>query len=102
MKGAIGLRIKEADELAGISVRTLHHYDRIGLLWPDNVTESGYWEYFEENLETLQQILFFRELGFPLKQIKLRRLSPTPISIGRKHWNCIIKCFRKRGNIWIR
>jgi DNA-binding transcriptional MerR regulator len=51
-------------------VRTLHHYDEIGLLIPDDTTRSGYRVYSDENLETLQQILFFRELGFPLKKIK--------------------------------
>lgn len=64
------MRVKELAELAGISVRTLHHYDEIGLLVPDEVTEAGYRIYSERNVETLQQILFFRELGFPLKRIK--------------------------------
>jgi len=64
------MRVKEVAELAGISVRTLHHYDEIGLLVPDGVTEAGYRIYSERNLEMLQQILFFRELGFPLKRIK--------------------------------
>jgi DNA-binding transcriptional MerR regulator len=61
------MRVKEVADLAGISVRTLHHYDEIGLLVPDGVTEAGYRIYSERNLEMLQQILFFRELGFPLK-----------------------------------
>jgi len=64
------MKVKEVAELVGISVRTLHHYDEIGLLTPDETTESGYRVYSERNLELLQQILFFRELGFPLKTIK--------------------------------
>jgi len=64
------MKVKEVAELAGISVRTLHHYDEIGLLKPDETTESGYRIYTEDNLDTLQQILFFKELGFPLKEIK--------------------------------
>ncbi|QGG57931.1 MerR family transcriptional regulator [Paenibacillus sp. FSL W8-1187] len=64
------LKVKEAAELAGVSVRTLHHYDEIGLLHPEEATESGYRLYSPRDLKTLQQILFFRELGFPLKQIK--------------------------------
>ncbi|MGU3471339.1 MerR family transcriptional regulator [Paenibacillus sp. D51F] len=64
------LKVKEAAELAGISVRTLHHYDEIGLLHPEEATESGYRLYSDRDLAMLQQILFFRELGFPLKQIK--------------------------------
>lgn len=75
IKGEIQMtmRVKEVADLVGISVRTLHHYDEIGLLTPDETTESGYRLYSNENLETLQQILFFKELGFPLK--KLKRLS---------------------------
>jgi DNA-binding transcriptional MerR regulator len=64
------MKVKEVAELAGISVRTLHHYDEIGLLVPDGETEAGYRVYSESNLELLQQILFFRELGFSLKRIK--------------------------------
>ncbi|MFC3769424.1 MerR family transcriptional regulator [Paenibacillus sp. GCM10012303] len=71
------LKISEVAELAGISVRTLHHYDEIGLLTPEEVTEAGYRLYSDGNLETLQQILFFKELGFPLKQIKEIMSSPS-------------------------
>ncbi|KZE39862.1 MerR family transcriptional regulator [Bhargavaea cecembensis] len=62
-------KVKEVAELTGISIRTLHHYDRIGLLSPEQVTEAGYRQYSDRDLETLQQILFFRELGFQLKRI---------------------------------
>jgi len=62
-------KVKEVAELTGVSVRTLHHYDRLGLLTPEHTTEAEYRQYSEENLETLQEILFFRELGFPLKNI---------------------------------
>ncbi|SFI30172.1 MULTISPECIES: MerR family transcriptional regulator [unclassified Bacillus (in: firmicutes)] len=64
------MKVKEVADLVGISVRTLHHYDEIGLLTPEETTESGYRLYSDDNLETLQQILFFKELGFPLKKIK--------------------------------
>lgn len=67
------MRVKEVADLVGISVRTLHHYDEIGLLTPDETTESGYRLYSNENLETLQRNFVFKELGFPLK--KLKRLS---------------------------
>ncbi|MEY8350727.1 MerR family transcriptional regulator [Bacillus cereus] len=71
------MRVKEVADLVGISVRTLHHYDEIGLLIPDEMTDSGYRLYSNENLETLQQILFFKELGFPLKKIKEIIMSPS-------------------------
>lgn len=64
------MKVKEVADLVGISVRTLHHYDEIGLLTPEKTTSAGYRIYSDKNLETLQQILFFKELGFPLKKIK--------------------------------
>ncbi|HEX7064345.1 MAG TPA: MerR family transcriptional regulator [Bacillales bacterium] len=70
-------KVKEVADLVGISVRTLHHYDEIGLLPPAETTESGYRLYSESDLETLQQILFFKELGFPLKKIKEVVNSPS-------------------------
>ncbi|MFY0761561.1 MerR family transcriptional regulator [Metabacillus dongyingensis] len=71
------MKVKEVADLVGISVRTLHHYDEIGLLTPDGATDSGYRLYSNENLETLQQILFFKELGFPLKKINEVISSPS-------------------------
>ena len=62
--------ISQAAELAGISIRTLQYYDEIGLLKPSKLTQSGYRLYDEEALQKLQQILFFRELGFKLKEIR--------------------------------
>ena len=73
----MGMKISEAAALAGVSVRTLHHYDQIGLLVPSETTDAGYRMYSEENLEMLQQILFFKELGFPLKQIQEILTSPS-------------------------
>lgn len=63
------MTVKEVSELANVSVRTLHHYDDIGLLKPVETTDAGYRLYNEESLERLQTILLFRELRFPLKQI---------------------------------
>ncbi|WP_070120058.1 MerR family transcriptional regulator [Bacillus marinisedimentorum] len=71
------MKVKEVADLVGISVRTLHHYDEIGLLIPEKTNEAGYRAYTDENLETLQQILFFKELGFPLKKIKKILDSPS-------------------------
>ncbi len=71
------LKINEAAKLTGISVRTLHYYDEIGLLHPCEVTESGYRLYDDKSLEQLQHILFFRELGFALKDIQGILTSPA-------------------------
>ena len=62
--------IREVTELAGVSARTLRYYDEIGLLKPARVSEAGYRFYGERELELLQQILFYRERGFDLKQIQ--------------------------------
>ena len=64
------LSISETARFCGVSVRTLHYYDQIGLLAPSEITESGYRYYKDEALEKLQQILFYRELEFPLKEIQ--------------------------------
>ncbi|MBT2716050.1 MerR family transcriptional regulator [Bacillus sp. ISL-57] len=66
----MAMKVKELADLVGISVRTLHYYDEIGLLSPEEITDAGYRLYSNDNLEMLQQILFFRELGMPLKEIK--------------------------------
>lgn len=62
--------VNEVSKLTGVSVRTLHYYDAIGLLKPTTVTEAGYRLYDDTVLERLQQILLFRELAFSLKEIK--------------------------------
>lgn len=62
--------VKEVSKLTGISVRTLHHYDAIGLLKPTEVTEAGYRLYDDAALGRLQTVLLFRELQFSLKEIK--------------------------------
>lgn len=66
----MNLKINDTAKLTGVTVRTLHYYDEVGLLKPSIVTDSGYRLYDEQNLEMLQQILFFRELDFSLNQIK--------------------------------
>ncbi|HEM3650681.1 MerR family transcriptional regulator [Streptococcus suis] len=62
--------VKQVSRLTGLTVRTLHHYDQIGLLKPAFVAENGYRYYNQENLARLQEILLFRELDFPLKDIQ--------------------------------
>ena len=62
--------VKELSKLAGVTPRTLHHYDAIGLLKPSRVGNNGYRYYGDESLLRLQQILFYRELDMPLEDIK--------------------------------
>ena len=61
--------VSEVSKLTGVSVRTLHYYDKIGLLKPTEITESGYRLYDDTVLERLQYILLFRELEFSLDDI---------------------------------
>lgn len=68
--------VKEVSKITGISVRTLHYYDEIGLFKPTLVSEAGYRLYDDKALENLQQILFFREFDMPLKEIKAVLMNP--------------------------
>ena len=68
--------VKEVSELTGISVRTLHYYDEIGLFKPTEVTEAGYRLYDDKAIDKLGQILVFRELDLPLADIKLIMDNP--------------------------
>lgn len=64
------MTVKEVSDLTGVSIRTLHYYDQLGLLPAAGHTDSGYRLYDDAALERLQQILLFRELEFPLKDIQ--------------------------------
>jgi DNA-binding transcriptional MerR regulator len=75
-------KVKEVADMAGISVRMLHHYDKIGLLRPESVSPAGYRLYTDKDLENLQQVLFFKELEFSLQEIKGIISSPN---FDRKH-----------------
>ena len=70
-------KINEVSNVSGVSIRTLQYYDNIGLLKATKRTESGYRLYDDTALEQLQQILLFRELKFPLKEIKIMMSSPN-------------------------
>lgn len=71
------LHIKEFAKLTGVSVRTLHFYDEIGLLKPSSVDEQNGYRFYDENsLTRMQEILFYRELDFPLKEIRTILSSP--------------------------
>ena len=68
--------VHEVAKLTGITARTLHYYDKIGLLKPSIITEAKYRQYTDDDLTRLQEILFFREVGFALKEIKELLDSP--------------------------
>lgn len=72
------LSIGQAAGLLGVSVRALRHYDRIGLVKPAETGENGYRYYDREAIALLQQVLFYRELGFALKDIKPLLQAPEP------------------------
>ncbi|MFD7448235.1 MerR family transcriptional regulator [Kitasatospora sp. NPDC059827] len=69
MNGDEGYAVGAVAKIAKVTVRTLHHYDEIGLLSPAGRTRAGYRRYVDADLDRLQQILFYRELGFALEEI---------------------------------
>lgn len=70
MADTINLTVRQLAKLASVTARTLHYYDEIGLLKPDAVEENGYRRYGEPAVLRLQQILFYREMDFPLETIR--------------------------------
>jgi MerR family transcriptional regulator, thiopeptide resistance regulator len=68
--------------LSGVTIRTLHHYDEIGLLSPDGRSDAGYRVYEEADLERLRRILFYRELGFTLKEVQAIVDDPGTDAMG--------------------
>src|SRR4051794_8990724 len=68
-RGGFRVNVGEVAVLAGVTVRTLHHYDRIGLLSPSERTPAGYRRYTPSDLDRLHQVLVYRALGFPLEEI---------------------------------
>ena len=81
--------VKQLSDLAGVSPRTLHYYDEIGLLKPPSIGDNGYRYYNEESALRLQQILFYRELDVPLKEIQRIISSPNfnPLDALEKHFD---------------
>jgi len=80
--------VKQLSTLAGVSIRTLHYYDQIGLLKPESVGANGYRYYGEDALLLLQQILFYRELDLPLEEI--RKIT------GRKDFDALVALEKHR------
>jgi DNA-binding transcriptional MerR regulator len=82
-----GLTVGELAKRTGVSVRTLHHYEAIGLLAPANRTKAGYRLYGQADVAQLQQVLSLRQLGFGLDQIRefLKRRDASPLQIIEMH-----------------
>ena len=77
-----GYTVGRVADLSGVTIRTLHHYDEIGLLSPGGRNASGYRLYADSDLERLRQILFYRELGFDLKDISAIVDDPRTDALG--------------------
>ena len=75
-------QVGEVARISGVTIRTLHHYDQIGLLVPSERTAAGYRRYSEADLDRLHQILTYRELGFPLEEIADLLAEPRTGAIG--------------------
>jgi MerR family transcriptional regulator, thiopeptide resistance regulator len=80
--GTVGYSVGQVAALAGVTIRTLHHYDEVGLLSPGGRSAAGYRIYETSDLERLQQILFYRELGFTLKEISTIVDDPRTDAVG--------------------
>lgn len=89
--------VKQLSKLAGVTPRTLHHYDAIGLLKPSRIGDNGYRYYGEESLLRLQQILFYRELDIPLDEIKqiMGRHDFDVLGALRSHKEALLKQARR-------
>ena len=83
-------------QISGVSKRTLRYYDEIGLLRPERVNPNGYRIYGQMQVDLLQQILFYRELGLPLEEI--REIIKNPGFDRERLWRTILQPFcRKKG-----
>lgn len=91
------LTVSEVARLAGVTVRTLHHYDRIGLVPPSARSRSGYRLYDDADLERLQEVLFYRELGFGLDRIRELARGPDHDRGGAlRHQRTLLAARRQR------
>ncbi|KUJ41333.1 transcriptional regulator [Streptomyces albus subsp. albus] len=79
----MGYSVGQVAGFAGVTVRTLHHYDEVGLLRPGSRSHAGHRRYDDADLDRLQQILYYRELGFPLDQVAV--LLDDPATDPREH-----------------
>ncbi len=90
--------VQKLSQIAGISTRTLRYYDEIGILKPARMNSSGYRIYGKAEVDQLQQILFYRELGVNLEKIK--RLLRHPLLIKPRHCGNTVRSFSKKRHNW--
>ncbi|MFI6910239.1 MerR family transcriptional regulator [Nonomuraea sp. NPDC050394] len=93
--------VGQVARLAGVTVRALHHYDEIGLLSPGERTAAGYRRYTESDLDRLQQVLFYRELGFPLEEIAviLDRPDASAMTHLRRQHGLLVRRIERLKNL---
>ncbi|SNT65984.1 DNA-binding transcriptional regulator, MerR family [Asanoa hainanensis] len=91
----MGYAVSRVAALAGVTVRTLHHYDDIGLLVPGERTSAGYRVYTDADLERLQQIRFYRELGFGLDEIAVLLDTADPREHFRRQHRLLLERITK-------
>ncbi|GGH77651.1 DNA-binding transcriptional MerR regulator [Pullulanibacillus pueri] len=88
--------VKDLSKLGNVTIKTLHHYHKIGLLLPEQISHSGYRLYGRKELERLQHILFYRALDFPLKEIKkLLDSEPDRLSLLLKQKALLLERMRR-------
>lgn len=92
--------INRLAKIAGVSTRTLRYYDSLGLLSPKRIASNGYRIYGSAEVDTLQQILFYRELGVPLEEIKII-LTSKGITTGKQRWKATLLLFWQDAGSWI-
>ncbi len=97
----VGMKVGELARRAGMTVRTLHHYDEIGLLSPSQRTESGHRLYGAAEVERLQQIASLRQLGFPLGEIGELLGGPdtSALQVIEMHIDCVREQLRRRRQL---
>ena len=91
----MSLTVGAVARLAGVTVRTLHHYDEIGLLTPSGRSDAGYRRYEDPDLDRLQRILFYRELGFGLDEIKTVMTDGDAIGHLRRQHGMLLDRIRR-------
>ena len=100
---AMEYTVKKLARLAGVSARTLRYYDQIGLLSPSRVSSSGYRIYGQAEVDKLQQILFYRELGIKLEEIKKIISDPDYDELSAlEEYREELKCWQERLSLLIR